>query len=326
LVADFIPLFRNPHVSTIAGNFWPRKIDEIRFPGKRVEYQVAPGVRVVCHEHQPAEAARGQVVLLHGLEGSSEAGYMASFSQFALNLGLGVHRLNMRSCGGTEEISETMYHSGLTSDTRQILRSLQSRNLGALFLVGFSLGGNVALKLAGELGSSDLLAGVCAVSTPIDLAAAVRAIDKRENFIYAQRFLSRLKARIRRKSLSAPHLYSSAELNEVRSIWAFDDRYTAPLFGFGSAGNYYATQSAARFLEYIQTPTLIVTAQDDPLVPFDMYRRPVFQANRALTLVTPQYGGHLGFLSRHKPRFWIDELALSWIMERVLALKPASRH
>ncbi len=251
---------------------------------------------------------------------------MASFSQFALNLGLGVHRLNMRSCGGTEEISETMYHSGLTSDTRQILRSLQSRNLGALFLVGFSLGGNVALKLAGELGSSDLLAGVCAVSTPIDLAAAVRAIDKRENFIYAQRFLSRLKARIRRKSLSAPHLYSSAELNEVRSIWAFDDRYTAPLFGFGSAGNYYATQSAARFLEYIQTPTLIVTAQDDPLVPFDMYRRPVFQANRALTLVTPQYGGHLGFLSRHKPRFWIDELALSWIMERVLALKPASRH
>lgn len=326
MIADFVPLFRNPHISTIAGNFWPREIDELRFPGKRVDYQVAPAVTVVSYEHQPSERAIGQVVLLHGLEGSSDAGYIASFSQSALCRGFGVHRLNMRSCGGTENISETMYHSGLTSDTLQILRSIQSRNLGPLFLVGFSLGGNVALKLAGELKNSDLLAGVCGVSTPIDLAAAVRAIDKPENFIYARRFLSRLKARIRRKSLSAPHLYSSAKLDQVHSIWAFDDCYTAPLFGFGSAANYYATQSASRFLEYIQTPTLIVSAKDDPLVPFEMYQRPVLQMNRALTLVAPQYGGHLGFLSRHKPRFWIDELALSWIMDRVLAFNPASLH
>ncbi len=281
---------------------------------------MAPRVTVVAFEHQPRENPFGQIVLLHGLEGSSGAGYTASFSQSALNFGYGVHRLNMRSCGGTEHLSETMYHSGLTSDTLQILRSIHLRNIGPLFLVGFSLGGNVALKLAGELGREPLLAGVCAVSTPIDLALAVRSIDKPENLIYAHRFLNRLKARIRRKSLATPHLYSSAQLDQVHSIWAFDDLYTAPLFGFGTAAHYYATQSSANFLEHIQVPSLIVAAQDDPLVPFDMYRRPVFQENPALTLVAPEHGGHLGFLSRHKPRFWIDEIVLSWIRERVLAL------
>jgi hypothetical protein len=318
LTPDFLPLFRNSHLATIAGNYWYRRIDEARFPPLRVEYPVAPGVIVVAYEHQPEQIqpSKGQIVLLHGLEGSSNGGYIVSFAQAALSEGFGVHRLNMRSCGGTESLSETMYHSGLTSDTLHVLRAIQARNLGPIFLAGFSLGGNVALKLAGELRRNDLLTAVCAISTPIDLACAVRSIDKPENLVYARRFLSRLKARIRRKSVSAPQLYSTADLKTVRSIWAFDDRYTAPLFGFGTASNYYATQSAARFLEYIDTPTLIVTAQNDPMVPFEMYRRRVFQENAALTLVTPKYGGHLGFLSRTRPRFWLDELLITWIKER----------
>jgi predicted alpha/beta-fold hydrolase len=319
LTPNFSPLFYNSHIATFAGNYWPRQIDEVSFPPTRVEYHVEPRVTVVSHEHQPeGTPAKGQLVLLHGLEGSSNGGYIVSLSQAALTAGFGVHRLNMRSCGGTEHLSETMYHSGLTSDTLQVLRAIQARNLGPLFLVGFSLGGNVALKLAGELQLTNLLSGVCAVSTPIDLACAVRSIDKPENIIYGRRFLSRLKARIRRKNLSAPHLYPTGELKKVRSIWAFDDRYTAPLFGFGTAANYYATQSAARFLEYIEIPTLVVTAQDDPLVPFEMYNRNVFHENLALTLVAPQHGGHLGFLSRNRPRFWLDELLMSWVKERAL--------
>jgi predicted alpha/beta-fold hydrolase len=261
--------------------------------------------------------------MLHGLEGSSNGGYIVSFAQAALMSGFGVHRLNMRSCGGTEELSHTMYHSGLTSDTLQVLRSIQSRNLAPLFLVGFSLGGNVALKLAGELRRSDLLTGVCAVSSPIDLACAVRAIDKPGNVLYARRFLSRLKGRVRRKNITEPDLYPIEKLDKIRSIWAFDDAYTAPLFGFGTAANYYATQSSARFLEYIEIPTLVVTAQDDPLVPFEMYQRRVFEENPALTLVAPRYGGHLGFLSRTRPRFWLDELLTSWISERALSATVA---
>jgi len=316
LTSDFSPLFHNSHIATIAGNYWHRKIDEIRFPARRVEYKVGPDVTVVAYEHQP-ENPMGQIVLLHGLEGSSNGGYIVSFTQAALKCGFGVHRLNMRSCGGTEHLSATMYHSGLTSDTLQVLRSIQARNLGPLFLAGFSLGGNVALKLAGELRRTDLLTAVCAISTPVDLACAVRAIDKPGNLIYARRFLSRLKDRVRRKHPLQPDLYPIDGLDKIRSIWAFDDRYTAPLFGFGTAANYYATQSSARFLEYIEIPTLVVTAQDDPLVPFEMYRRKVFQTNPALTLVAPAHGGHLGFLSRTRPRFWLDELLSSWITSQL---------
>lgn len=317
LPSAFQPLFNNPHLLTIAGNFWPRRIDEVQFPPKRVLYRTDEQNTVLVYEHQPRSPALGQVVLLHGLEGSASAGYFASFAQDALLRGFGVHRTNLRTCGGTEELCETMYHSGLTTDTKHVLQKLQSRGEGPIFLVGFSLGGNVALKLAGELGSTEILSGVCAVSTPIDLAMAVRALDRLSNRIYARRFLKRLRERVKRKSILSPELYSIDGVASVRSIWEFDDRFTAPLFGFETASNYYATQSAIRFLDQIRTPTLVIAAKDDPLVPFQMYDHPAFTSNPALRLLAVDKGGHIGFLSRRKPRFWVDEVALDW-MENIL--------
>jgi uncharacterized protein len=313
LFPEFRPLIPEAHLLTIAGNFWPREIDEARFPGTRRIYEVDSATNIVVLEHQPLDQPRGQLVFIHGLEGSSDAGYIKSFAQNALSRGFGVHRANLRTCGGTEELCRTMYHSGLTSDTRFILERIQERNLGPIFLVGFSLGGNVTLKLAGELGDTKLLAGACAVSTPIDLAACVRCLDRLSNRVYARRFLNSLKARVRRKNRLFPELYPVDRLDKVKTIWQFDDLFTAPLFGFGTAANYYATQSSVRFLELIRIPTLAITAQDDPLVPFSMYRDPVFDTNPVITLLAPSHGGHLGFLSRGRPRFWIDEAALRWI-------------
>ena len=267
----------------------------------------------MVYEHRPEGSPRGQIICLHGLEGSAQAGYIQSFAQAALLRGFVVHRKNLRTCGGTEEFCETMYHSGLTADTKAILQWLRQRDQSPLFVIGFSLGGNVALKLAGELGQTDLLAGVCAVSTPIDLALSVKALDKPINFMYARRFLNRLRQRIHRKSKLSPHLYSHDGLETVKTIWEFDDRFTAPLFGFGNAANYYATQSAARFLHQIRTPALLIAAKDDPLVPFEMYRHPALEENPALTLVAPEHGGHLGFLSKKRPRFWMDENVLDWM-------------
>ena len=320
---DFKPLLRNPHLSTIAGNFWRRALDEARYPVTRKLYQVDRQTTILSLEQQPTEPARAQIVFLHGLEGSAEAGYIKSFAQESLERGFGVHRLNLRTCGGTESLCETMYHSGLTSDVLFILGALKERWRQPVFVIGFSLGGNVALKLAGELGEAQILSGVCAVSPPIDLAACVRAIDKRSNILYARRFLDRLRKRIERKSRLAPHLYSSDGLRTVKTIWQFDDRYTAPLFGFGTAANYYATQSASSFLDAIRVPTLVITAEDDPLVPFEIFRHPAFQRNSSLRLVATKHGGHLGFLSRSKPRFWIDSFALNWI-EEVLAYASSS--
>ncbi|MGI8958774.1 MAG: YheT family hydrolase [Bryobacteraceae bacterium] len=310
---EFQPLFRNPHLLTIAGNFWPRKIDERRFPCTRKEYRIDAATNILVLEHRPDGAPRGQIVLLHGLEGSASAGYIQSFAQAALVRGFGVHRANFRTCGGTEQMCETSYHSGLTSDTQRILQEIAARELGPIFLVGFSLGGNVALKLTGELGQTSLIAGTCAVSTPIDLAACVRCIDKRSNLLYARRFLDRLRSRVRRKSVLTPHLYNIVALDEVKTIWEFDDRFTAPLFGFGTAANYYETQSAARYLDAIRIPTLVICSKDDPLVPFTVYNQPAFRMNPALTLLATEHGGHLGFLSRRPPRFWLDGVALDWI-------------
>jgi len=309
----FQPLVRHPHLLTIAGNFWPREIDLARYPATRVEYQIDARTMVVAFEHQPPARARGQILFLHGLEGSADAGYIASFAQQALERGYGVHRLNMRTCGGTEALSETMYHSGLTGDPRFVLERLAGRNLGPRFVAGFSLGANVALKLAGELGANELVSAVCAISAPIQLATCVRAIDRPANTLYARRFLSRLRDRVRRKSALSPPLYSTAGLDKVGSIWEFDDRFTAHLFGFGDAANYYATQSAGNFLNAIRVPTLAITAQDDPLVPFEIYRHEAFQWNPALTLLAPRHGGHLGFLSRSRPRFWLDGICLDWL-------------
>ena len=310
---EFRPLFRNPHVLTIAGNFWPRKIDARRFPCRRKQYRIDATTSILVLEHQPDIDPKGQIVFLHGLEGSASAGYIQSFAQEALVRGFGVHRANFRTCGGTEDICETSYHSGLTSDTRTILEKIAAWKRGPIFLVGFSLGGNVALKLTGELGQSSLIAGTCAVSTPIDLARCVRCIDKPTNVLYARRFLDRLKSRVKRKSALSPHLYSTADLDSVKTIWEFDDRFTAPLFGFGTAATYYATQSAAQFLDAIRIPTLVICAKDDPLVPYEIYDQPAFHSNPALTLIATDHGGHLGFLSRRLPRFWLDGVVLDWI-------------
>ena len=313
LLRPFQPIFKNPHFLTIAGNFWPRKIDTVRFPAERRLYKVDERTTILVYEHQPHIPAVGQILFLHGLEGSSEAGYVQSFAQEALLQGFGVHRINLRTCGGTEELCQTMYHSGLTTDTVFILNKLRKRGIGPLFVVGFSLGGNVTLKMAGELGRTDLLAGVCAVSTPIDLTMSVKSLDRRSNVLYARRFLRRLCERVRRKSRLDPALYSPHGLESVKTIWDFDDRFTAPLFGFGTAANYYATQSAIGYLDAIRIPALVIAAQDDPLVPFEMYRHAAFTSNPALTLLSVKYGGHLGFISRKQPRFWVDGVALDWI-------------
>src|SRR4029078_7906465 len=138
-------------------------------------------------------------------------------------------------CGGTELLSKTMYHAGLTSDTLSLARIIKEERGGPLFLVGYSLGGNVSLKLTGELGDDaiGLIEGVCAISTPIDLAASVQRMSRRENFLYQRRFLSRLKDRIRRPAPSLPGVYDLSSLDNCRTVYEFDDKITAPFFGFG---------------------------------------------------------------------------------------------
>jgi predicted alpha/beta-fold hydrolase len=221
----------------------------------------------------------------------------------------------MRTCGGTARLCPTLYHAGLTSDLHYFLRQLNSPL--PVYLAGFSLGGNVALKLAGELGSgpSGILSGVCAVSTPIDLAASVRRIAQRDNRLYERRFLDRMRER-----LLSTGRYTREQLNRPKSIYEIDDQITAPSFGFGTADNYYATQSAIRFLDRIRIPGVLIQAEDDSFIPFESFRHPALTSNPNLRLITTKKGGHLGFVSKSKPRFWVDPTVIGWVLSLV---KPA---
>ncbi len=311
----FDPLFRNPHLATIAGNFWSRPDSSTQHPVTAAYYSTEPGVEILVHSQQPA-APRGDLILVHGLEGSSDAGYARSMAYAALERGWAVHRFNMRSCGGTENRTTTNYHAGQTSDLLYVARELKQPDR-PLAVTGYSLGGNVTLKLAGELGASHahnpLLDAICAVSTPIDLAACAAALAKPSNFIYQRRFLSRLKERVRRRHQTDPEHYPLEPLDQVQTIEDFDNLYTARLFGFGTAANYFRTQSAQNFLADIRVPGLLVQSKDDPLIPYSVYRHPAIEQNPNLELIATEHGGHLGFLSREKPRFWLDGVVLDWL-------------
>lgn len=280
-------------------------------------FQTEPGVRVRV-EVQRREGAKGNLLLVHGLEGSSEGGYMRSMAQSALEAGYNVFRSNIRGCGGTEGLSNTLYHAGLTSDVLFIAHELRRQSDLPLFVAGFSLGGNQVLKLAGELGeqAGRLFAGVIAISTPIDLHACVNHIARRENRLYEWRFVASMRQRMRARHRLMPDVFRLDGVDQIRSVYDFDDRVTAPFFGFGTADRYYALNSSQQFLEAIRVPTLLIQAKDDPMIPFGIYSRQAFSRNSWLRLVAVDHGGHVGFLSRDpEARFWVDGAAVAWIKQ-----------
>lgn len=313
----FRPLVRNPHLLTILGNFATRTLDVERYAVEERLIETEPGVRILVHTQRAAGAVRGELVLVHGLEGSSNAGYLRSMAQLALSEGYAVHRTNMRACGGNDDNCRTMYHAGLTSDTLAILRGIRERTNVPLFLAGYSLGGNVALKLAGELGEAaqKLLTGVIAVSTPIDLAACVRRLGQPQNRIYQWRFVRALKARLRRRG------QGGRQLDRVRTVYEFDDAYVAKFFDFGTADRYYATQSAIEFVAGIRVPTLLIQAVDDPLIPFEIFSDSRVTGNASIELLAVPHGGHLGFLAAEKPHFWLDRVILEWVHARQISAR-----
>jgi len=311
----FRPLLPSPDALTVAASFWPRRLDERRFPVQPRWHDPEPGVRVLVHSQQPRTSPLGRVVLVHGLEGSVESGYMRGAAQTLLERGYAVSRLNLRGCGASESLSSAMYHAGLTKDLHTLLMELNRVDRKPVFIVGFSLGGNVVLKLAAELGSEGcgLLAGVCAASTPIDLEACVRRLGHRRNRVYEWRFLRSMKQRMRRRHRLSPERFPLDGLDRVSSVFEFDDRFVAPHFGFQDAAEYYGTQSAARWLDRIRVRTLLVQAQDDPLMPFEVFDHPAIRSGRRIELLAPEHGGHMGFLSRGSRRFWLDDILVEWM-------------
>jgi hypothetical protein len=317
-MTPFQPLFRNSHVQTVAGHYWPRP--RLAAPVERRLYRTDPDTQVLVESQRPAGPAAGDLVLIHGLEGSGEAGYMRGLSAAAVRAGFAAHRFHMRTCGGTARLSRTLYHAGLTSDLLAVLRVFADEGRGPVFLAGFSLGGNVALKLAGELGEAarPLIRAVCAVSTPLDLEACARRLAQPRNRLYELRFVRRMRTR-----LLATGLYTPADLAGLRTLSAIDERITARSFGFAGASDYYRTQSAIRYLGGLRTPALLVQAKDDPFIPFAVFESEAVRSNPWIDLLAVPHGGHLGFLARQGNRFWADDVVMRWFIGQNATKAPA---
>jgi predicted alpha/beta-fold hydrolase len=309
---------------TIAAAFWRRKFPRLPAAEPRF-FEVEPGpadrtasplgvpgsqVRGDCH-WQETPRAHSTLVLLHGLEGSSESAYMLGTAEKAWIAGFNVVRLNQRNCGGTEHLSPTLYHSGLSGDIRAVVLELIGRDkLPEIFAAGFSMGGNLVLKMAGEFGDAAPaeVRGFAAVAPALDLAACADALAEPQNFLYERHFVRRLKERMRRKARLFPGQFPIDGMDEIRSVRDFDDAITARFCGFASAADYYARSSARQLLGKIRRPTLIVTAADDPFVPVASFADVALVANPNITLVAPAHGGHSAFISREKgdERFWVE--------------------
>ena len=312
--SPFVPrhFLSNRHLQTIAGNSLPREdhlpqpIDELVEVSAASAAQISSQVLCRCH-WQPAKvrAQRPAVILVHGLEGSADSQYIVGNANKLWRAGANVIRMNMRNCGGRNyemaRLSPTLYHSGLSCDVGAVMRHFLLRErLESIALVGYSMGGNLVLKLAGELGTNapQQLHAVVGVSPAIDLGPSATALHRPENRLYEWRFLRALRKRYRRKVSLFPQAYDAGRAVGIKSLREFDDRITAFYSGFNSADDYYYRASAARVVERIAVPTLILHSLDDPFVTITPETLRKLQANPQITLLQPEHGGHCAFLAR----------------------------
>jgi uncharacterized protein len=305
------PWLRNPHLMTVVAEYWPRNLSALPPATERL-FEVEAGTRLLVKCHWQAMPRRHPtLVLVHGLEGSSESRYMLGVAEKAFAAGLNVLRVNQRNCGGTEHLTPTLYESGLSRDYSAVLKELiEKDDLREIFFAGYSMGGNLVVKMAGEYGAHppQELRGVCAVCPSLDLAASSDASDEPRSLLYKWHFLWSFKRRLRRKAKLFPNRYRAVGLWRLRTMRAWHEAITAPACGYRDAADYYYRASALRVVDQIHVPTLILAAQDDPIIPFAAFRNARIVGNPFITIVTLEHGGHCGFVSRNSgdERFWAE--------------------
>jgi predicted alpha/beta-fold hydrolase len=311
------PLLKNGHAMTIAAAFVPRRFDIP--PAEERLFQVDPDSRILGHCHwQPGKRKDAPViVIVHGLEGSSDSNYVHGIAEKAFHRGFHAVRLNQRNCGGTEALTPTLYNSGMSADYRVVFEELSTLDgFQQIFFAGYSMGGNLVTKMAGEFGAAvpPALRGVCAVCPAIDLAACADALERWDNYAYQRRFVTGLMSRYARKQQLFPQRYKLNGLGPIRTVRHFDDFITAPHFGFRDAQDYYDHVGAKRVASQIRVPFLLITAQDDPFVPYSCFLAARINENPAIRFVAPKHGGHCGFISNQAgaQRFWAEQRVVAF--------------
>jgi uncharacterized protein len=333
---SFVPrrFLRNGHLQTILGNFLPRTnalpapFAELVEVSPATGTQIATQILCLCHwQSAEVRAQRPTAIIVHGLEGSADSQYVVGNANKLWNAGANVIRMNMRNCGGSNyemaRLTPTLYHSGLSGDVGAVMRHfLACQRLESIALIGYSMGGNLVLKLAGELGAGapPQLHSVIGVSPAIDLDASATALHRPENRLYERRFLRNLLKRFRRKVRLFPRAFDPNRATGIRSLRDFDDRITALYSGFASAEDYYYRAAAARVVDRIAVPTLIIQALDDPFVTITPETMASIATNPNISLLQTEHGGHCAFLSPRQRTpgddgYWAESTLLSFLLD-----------
>jgi predicted alpha/beta-fold hydrolase len=318
------PLVRGGHLQTIVASYWPGGPRD--YLSTLLPVALPDGDVLAVHDDGPDSGWPG-VLLVHGLAGCHQSGYMVRCSAKLRSRGMRVFRMDLRGCGAGFSLAKQPLHAGRSEDVAAVLGELGRRCPGMpIHMVGFSMGGNIVLKLAGEMGDAapPHLASVMAVAPPIDLAACCQNIQRGLNRAYDRRFVRALLCEVRRREAQSPDTTQPAFTAVPRQLMEFDAVYTAPRSGFNSVEHYYASASSGSVLHRIGVPTLIVAAASDPIVPVSLFERASY-SSRTETVIAP-CGGHLGFIAARGTDpdcRWLDWRVVDWVQAQAATMSAA---
>lgn len=312
------PLLRNSHAQTILGAYWHGH--DIGYAARQHFVLFEDGDQIVLHDDCPKtwKPGRRTVLLIHGLGGCHSSGYLVRIAHKLNSLGIRTFRVDLRGCGAGEHLAKRPFHAGCSEDIAQCVEAISALCMGSpMTLCGFSMGANIVLKLAGEIGNSRMggVDSVMAVAPPIDLAYCCQNISRGFNRLYDWDFSRRLVRMVEGRIANDKDFYGGFRFQQKPGrIVDFDTVFTAPQCGFESADHYYKTASSASVLPKIQFPGLILTADDDSVVPVEIFSRN--PRSSSVELEITRGGGHLGFIapkSLAPDRRWMDQRVVQWI-------------
>ena len=312
---DPVGWLRGSHLETIVPHLWKSPV--VQGPRDDIVVRVAPEASVLVHVHRPVSRPRGTMLLVHGMGGSADSGYVTRTAIRALEEDWTAVRMNCRNCGGTAALSKTLYNAGQSDDIGAVLTELDRQGFQRpLVAVGFSLGGNLVLRYAGLAGDDALVDAVVGVNPPVDLEACARALERPDNRVYQLNFTIKLCRQIERIRRVRPLEGPPASWWRIKTVRTLDRIFTAPDAGDPSAEAYYERASSGPTLSGLRVSTLILSAANDPFIPGATFEPLRGVANGRLRIVQPARGGHVGYWQRGRRRFWAAESILAWAREQ----------